>query len=298
MDIKKVTIVGTGVMGHPMAEHLVTGGFDVTIYARRPETCKDLEEKGAKLAASLKEAAEDAEVIITMLPTQDIVRSVVLDEGGLADGAKPGTIFVNSSTVSPESNISLGEELIARGMKFVDSPVTGSGLQAKDGTLVFIVGGEKAIFEKLMPLYKAMGVNAYHASETIGSGSYAKVCSNAMMAINMLSFSEAVTMAKKAGVDPEMFVKFCHGGGPQSAMADKKIGKIINRDFSPTFRTALMYKDTGLASDLSKKLDVPSPLLSLGKEIYKIACIEGHADEDLCSVIECYEKWAGVTVEK
>lgn len=298
MAIKKVTIVGTGVMGHPMAEHLLDAGFELTIYARRPETCRDLEEKGAHLVGSLGEAAKDAEAIITMLPTQDIVRSVVLDEGGLADGAKPGTIFVNSSTVSPESNISLGEELVKRGMKFVDSPVTGSGLQAKDGTLVFIVGGEKAVFEELLPLYKAMGADAYHASETIGAGSYAKVCSNAMMAINMLSFGEAVTMAKKAGVDPEMFVKFCHGGGPQSAMADKKIGKIISRDFSPAFRTALMYKDTGLASDLSKKLDVPSPLLNLGKEIYKIACLEGHGDEDLCAVVKCYEKWAGITVEK
>lgn len=285
-------------MGHPMAEHLIDAGFQVTIYARRKETCRDLEAKGARLVDSLKEAAADAEAIITMLPTQDIVRSVVLDADGLADGAKPGTIFVNSSTVSPESNIALGKALIERGMRFVDSPVTGSGLQAKDGTLVFIVGGERAVFEELLPLYRAMGVDAYHASEAIGSGSYAKLCSNAMMAVNMLAFGEAVTMAKKAGVDPEMFVKFCHGGGPQSAMADKKIGKIISRDFSPAFRTALMYKDTGLASDLSKQLDVPSPLLNLGKELYKIACLEGYADEDMCAVVKCYEKWAGVVVEK
>lgn len=298
MAIKKVTIVGTGVMGHPMAEHLLDAGFDLTVYARRPETCEDLKEKGAYLAGSLMEAAKDAEAIITMLPTEDVVRSAVLAQGGLADGAKPGTVFVNSSTVSPESNILLGQELAKRGMRFVDSPVTGSGLQAKDGTLVFIVGGERAIFEELLPLYRAMGVDAYHASEEIGSGSYAKLCSNAMMAINMLAFGEAVTMAKKAGVDPEMFVKFCHGGGPQSAMADKKIGKMISRDFSPAFRTALMYKDTGLASDLSKKLDVPSPMLNLGKELYKIACLEGYADEDMCSVVKCYEKWAGVTVEK
>lgn len=298
MVIKKVTIVGTGVMGHPMADHLLDAGFDLTIYARRPETCQDLKEKGALLVNSLWEAARGAQVVITMLPTQDTVREVVLGKDGLADGAQPGTIFVNSSTVSPESNILLGEELARRGMKFVDSPVTGSGLQARDKTLVFIVGGEKEVYESLLPLYKAMGANAYHASETIGAGSYAKVCSNAMMAINMLSFSEALAMAKKAGVDPEMFVKFCHGGGPQSAMADKKIGKILNRDFSPAFRTALMYKDTGLASDLSKELDIPSPLLNLGKEIYKIACLRGLGDEDMCSVVKCYEEWGGITIEK
>lgn len=284
-------------MGHPMAEHLLDGGFDLTIYARRPETCEDLVKRGAHLASSLKEAASSAEAIITMLPTEDIVRSVILSEDGLVSGAKPGTIFVNSSTVSPESNIALGKELNARGFEFVDSPVTGSGLQAQAGTLVFIVGGKKELFDQLYPLYKAMGNDAFHASEEIGSGSYAKLCSNAMMAVNMLSFAEAVTMAAKAGVDPGMFVKFCNGGGPQSAMADKKIGKILKRDFSPAFRTALMYKDTGLASDLSKKLGVPTPMLGLGREIYKMACLQGYADEDLCAVVKCYEEWADTVVE-
>jgi len=296
--IKKVAFVGIGVMGFPMAKHLIEAGYDLTVHNRHPEKCRELLNMGAKLAPSAAEVARDVDIVFTMLPTEHTVREVVLGEGGVASGARPGTIFCNTSTVSPASNISLGEELEKRGFRFLDSPVTGSGLQAKDGTLVFIVGGDKDLFDLVLPLYKAMGKGAYHASPKIGAGAYAKLCSNAMMAINMLSFSEAVTMAAKLGVDPEMFVKFCNGGGPQSAMADKKVGKIINRDFSAAFRTALMYKDTVLASELAREIKIPTPMLNLAKEMFNIACIEGHADEDMCSVVQCYEKWADVQVKK
>ena len=296
--IKKVAFIGVGVMGSPMAKHLLEAGYQVTVYNTNPDKCRDLIEAGAVRAESLKEVAADADAVFTMLPTEFIVRDVLLKEGGVAEGAKPGTIFVNSSTVSPASNVSLGEELIARGFRFLDSPVTGSGLQAQAATLLFIVGGEEAAYEEVKPLYDIMGKGSLYAGPQIGAGSYAKVCSNAMMAINMLSFSEAVTMAAKAGVDPEVFVKFCAGGGPQSAMADKKIGKIVKRDFSPTFRSTLMHKDTGLASNLAKELGIPTPMLNLAKEMFSIACIEGYADEDICAVVKCYEKWAGVEVKK
>ncbi|MBQ6365256.1 MAG: NAD(P)-dependent oxidoreductase [Oscillospiraceae bacterium] len=297
MSIKKITIVGTGVMGHPMAAHLLEAGYDLTVFARHREKIEDLLEKGAHYADTLKDAAKDADAIITMLPTEDIVKENIFCENGLADGAKKGTIFFNSSTVSPEANKYIGEELLKRGMRFGETPVTGSGLQAQAKTLVFLYVGDEEDYQEALPVLRAMGVDAYYASNQYGAGAYAKIASNAMMAINMLSFAEAITMATKAGVNPEMFVKFCHGGGPQSAMADKKISKIINRDFSPTFRTALMYKDAGLASDLSKKLEVPTPMLGVGKELYKMACIKGLADEDNCAVIKCYEEWAGIEIK-
>ena len=295
---QKVTFIGTGVMGFHMAKHLIEKGYDLTVYDARPESCQLLVNMGAKLAASAKESAKDADIVFTMLPTEKIVHEVVLGEDGVADGAKPGTVFANSSTCSPQSNIELAEELSKRGFRFLESCVTGSGLQSAAGTLVFIAAGDKGLFDEALPLYEAMGKGAYFGGAKVGSAAYAKIASNAMMAMNMLSFSEALTMAYKAGVDPEMFVNFCAGGGPRSAMADLKVSKIINRDFSATFRTALMYKDTGLASGLAKELDVPSPMLNLAKEMFHIACMEGHQDEDLCSVIKCYENWAGVEVKK
>jgi 3-hydroxyisobutyrate dehydrogenase-like beta-hydroxyacid dehydrogenase len=279
-----------------MSDHLLDAGFSVKVYNRTPEKCEGLVKKGAVPASSLQDAARDADVVFTMLPNEDIVRDAILGESGLAFSAKKGCIFSNSSTVSPDSNIRLGRELTERGLRFLDSPVTGSGLQAKDKTLLFIVSGEEAVFDELLPLYRAMGTDAIYAGNVVGAASYAKVCSNAMMAMNMLSFAEAVVMAKKAGVDPQVFVKFCAGGGPRSAMADKKVGKIVKRDFSPAFRAALMYKDTGLAARIAQDFGVPAPALNLAKEMFQIACREGYGDDDVCAIVKCYEQWTGVEV--
>ncbi|GHS86320.1 2-hydroxy-3-oxopropionate reductase [Synergistales bacterium] len=295
--IKTIAFVGIGVMGYPMAEHLIDAGYSLRVFNRNSDKCKGLVKKGALLASSLADVMKDADIVFTMLPNEAIVHDVILGDDGLASAAKKDCIFANSSTVSPESNIKLGRKLAKLGMRFIDSPVTGSGLQARDKTLLFIVSGEEAAFNEALPLYKAMGVDAIYAGDTVGTASYAKVCSNAMMAMNMLSFCEAVVMAKKAGVDPQVFVKFCAGGGPRSAMADKKVGKIVKRDFSPAFRTALMSKDTGLAAQIARDLHIPTPALNLAKEMFQIACVEGYSDDDLCAIVKCYEKWAGVEVK-
>ena len=295
---QKVGFVGIGVMGFHMAKHLVEKGFEVTVYDHNADKCQALAEVGAKVAPSLDKVAADAEIVFTMLPNENIVREVILGEGGVASGAKPGTVFANSSTVSPQSNVSLAADLEKLGMRFLEDPVTGSGLQSKAGTLVFIGAGEKELFDQAMPLYEAMGKGAYYGGPKIGSAAYAKLASNAMMAMNMCSFAEALTIAYKAGVDPEMFVNFCTGGGPRSAMADLKVGKIMKRDFSPTFFSRLMYKDTVLSSDLARNIGVPTPMLNLAKELFNITCLEGYSEDDLCAVVKLYENWASVTIEK
>lgn len=289
--IKKAAFVGIGVMGGPMVGHLLDAGYDVTIYQRDAAKAAPLLEKGAKAVTALRDVAKDADVVFTMLPTEATVHEVLLGPGGVMEGARPGILVANTSTVSPESNLRLGAELKAKGFRFLDSPVTGSGLQAQAGTLVFIAGGDRADYEEAAPLYEAMGSGSYYAGAT-GAGSYAKIASNLMMAVNMISFAEALTMAVKAGVDPEMFVKFTAGGGPQSAMADKKIGKIVKRDFSPAFRTALMHKDTWLAANVARELRLPTPMLNLAKEMFGISIAEGYSDEDICAVVKCYERWA------
>lgn len=296
--ISSIAFIGIGVMGQPMASHLMDAGYSLTVYNRTPSKCDSLKARGAAVAQSPADAARGADVVFTMLPDEHIVREVLLGEHGVCEGARPGVLVVNTSTVSPESNIQRGEDLKARGLRFMDSPVTGSGLQARDRTIVFIASGERAAFDEALPLLRAMGKDAYFASEQVGSASYAKLCSNAMMAVNLAAFSEAVVLAKKAGVNPEMFVRFCSGGGPQSAMADKKIGKILKRDFSPTFRTALLHKDTMLARALAARLGVPVPALSLVSELLLAACKDGYADEDVCALVKNYEKWAGVEVRQ
>ena len=142
-----------------------------------------------------------------------------------------------------------------------------------------------------------MGQNAYYMGEN-GKGSYTKLANNSMAAINLLAFSEAMTMATKAGIDPEIFVKVVSGGGARSAMVDNKAAKVISRDFTPHFMTQLLHKDLGLASDVAKELEISTPVLALVKEIFQIAKAKGYGAEDMSAVIKCYEEWAGITVEK
>ena len=296
--IKNVAFIGIGAMGNPMIRHLLEAGYNVTIYYHRdPAKMQPLLDKGAKAAASLKDVAKDADALFTMLPTEDVVYEVLMGEGGAMEYAKSGTIVVNTSTNSAESNIKLGNLLVPKGFQVIDAPITGSSLQAEDKTIVFVAGGDKDVYDKLLPLFNAMGAGSFYAG-VLGAGSYAKLATNTMMAINMLSFSEALTLAVKCGVDPEVFVKFTSGGGAQCAVADKKIGKILKRDFTPTFRSALMHKDTILASDVAKELKLSMPMLSLTKEMFGISCAEGFADEDYGAVLKLYERWADIVVKK
>jgi len=295
--IKNVSLIGIGIMGKPMARHLMEAGYNVTIYYHRdPAKMQSLLDLGAKCVTDVKELAKDADVLIAMLPTEHVVYEMLI-EGGIMDHAKPGCIVVNAGTNSPESNMELGELLIPRGFQVIDAPVAGSGLQAEAKTIVFIAGGDKPTYDKLVPLFEAMGKDCIYAG-ALGSASYAKLATNTMMAINYLSFSEALTMAVKSGVDPEVFVRFTSGGGAQSAVANNKIGRILDRNFDPTFRGDLLHKDIILASNLARDLKLPLPMMNLAKEMYSMSVAEGYGAEDYGAVLKCYENWAGITIEK
>lgn len=293
----KVGFIGLGTMGLPMAQHLLKNGYELIIYNRTKEKMTVLEEKGAISANSPKEVASESEIVFTMLTADAAVEEVILGENGVIYGAHPGLIVVDSSTISPSTSKKVAEQLSRHDVEMLDAPVTGSEPQAMEGILTFMVGGKKEIYEKCMPLFLVMGQNAYYMGEN-GKGSYTKLANNTMSAINLLSFTEALTMAAKAGIDPEIFVKVVNGGGARSGMVDNKAPKIINRDFTPHFMTKLIHKDLGLASDVAKELEVSAPVLALVKEIFQIARAKGYGSEDMSAVIKCYEEWAGITVKK
>lgn len=293
----KVGFIGLGTMGLPMAHHLLKNGYDLIIYNRTKEKMTVLEEKGAITANSPKEVASKSEIVFTMLTADAAVEEVILGENGVISGAPPGLIVVDSSTISPSTSKKVAEQLSRHDVEMLDAPVTGSEPQAIEGILTFMVGGKKEIYEKCMPLFLVMGQNAYYMGKN-GKGSYTKLANNTMSAINLLSFTEALTMATKAGIDPEIFVKVVNGGGARSGMVDNKAPKIVNRDFTPHFMTKLIHKDLGLASDVAKELEVSAPVLALVKEIFQIAKAKGYGSEDMSAVIKCYEEWAGITVKK
>jgi 3-hydroxyisobutyrate dehydrogenase-like beta-hydroxyacid dehydrogenase len=293
----RVGFIGLGTMGHPMAHNLLKNGYEVIIFNRTREKMNVLKEEGATIANSPKEVAAGSEIVFTMLTADDAVEEVILGENGILSGAYPGLIVVDSSTISPSTSKKVAEELIKHDVEMLDAPVTGSEPQAIEGILTFMVGGKKETFKKCLPLFAVMGQNAYYMGEH-GKGSYTKLANNTMAAINLLSFSEGITMATKAGIDPEVFVKVVAGGGARSGMVENKAAKVINRDFTPHFMTQLIHKDLGLASNVAKELEISTPVLGLVKEIFQIAKAKGYGSEDMSAVIKCYEEWAGITVEK
>lgn len=293
----KIGFIGLGTMGLPMAKNLLKNGYELTVFNRTKEKMDLLKEEGATLAGSPKEVAIKSDIVFTMLTADAAVEEVVLGEDGIVYGAHSGLIVIDSSTISPSTSKKLAKELSKREVDMVDAPVTGSEPQAIEGILTFMVGGKKEIFEKCMPLFLAAGQGAYYMGEN-GKGSYTKLANNIMSAINLVSFTEAVTMATKAGIDPEIFVKVVNGGGSRSGQVDNKAPKILNRDFTPHFMTKLIHKDLGLATDVAKELEVSAPVLAIVKEIFQMAKAKGYGSEDMSAVIKCYEEWAGVTVEK
>jgi 3-hydroxyisobutyrate dehydrogenase-like beta-hydroxyacid dehydrogenase len=293
----KIGFIGLGTMGLPMAKNLLKNGSELTVFNRTKEKMDLLKEEGAILAGSPKEVALQSDIVFTMLTADAAVEEVVLGENGIVYGAHPGLIVIDSSTISPSTSKKLAKELSEREVEMLDAPVTGSEPQAIEGILTFMAGGKKEIFEKCMPLFLATGQGAYYMGEN-GKGSYTKLANNIMSAINLISFTEAVTMATKAGIDPEIFVKVVNGGGARSGQVDNKAPKILNRDFTPHFMTKLIHKDLGLATDVAKELEVSAPVLAIVKEIFQMAKAKGYGSEDMSAVIKCYEEWAGVTVEK
>ena len=295
--VMRIGFVGLGTMGLPMAHNLLKNGYELIIYNRTKEKMRFLEEAGAMIANSPKEVASNCEIVFTMLTADVAVERVVLGEEGIIHGAYPGLIVIDSSTISPSTSKKVAEELARLNVEMLDAPVTGSEPQAIEGILTFMVGGKKEIYEKCMDLFLAMGKNVYYMGEN-GKGSYTKLANNTMAAINLLAFSEAITMATKAGIDPELFVQVASSGAASSRMADNKASKVLSRDFKPHFMTQLLHKDLGLASDVAKELEISTPVLALVKEIFQIAKAKGYGAEDMSAVIKCYEEWASITVEK
>lgn len=294
--MKRIGFIGLGIMGGPMARHLLNAGYEMTVYNRTASKTEPLAASGAKIAEHPADVAKTSEVVIVMVKADAEVQEVLFGEKGVAAGAARGLTIINSSTISPKTSIKIAQEMSERGIDILDAPVTGSGVQAREAKLTFMVGGKKEAFLNCQPLFQVMGKQAFYMGPS-GTGSYAKVANNVMLAINLLSAVEGLTIACKAGLDPEVFAQVVAGGGGRSGMLETKTPKIVKRDFSPAFGTAMLYKDLGLAYDLAKELEVPTPVLAAVREVIKMGLSKGLADEDVCSLVKCYEEWAGIKIE-
>lgn len=285
-----IGFIGLGIMGKPMAANLLKKGFEVVVYNRSVDKAHELAALGAEVAASPAEAAGEADVVITMLSTDQVVLDTAFGENGIVHGLRPGQTVIDCSTVSPETSRKLYDEFGSHLVDFLDAPVTGSQPAAEGGTLVFMVGGRKEVLEEQRHVFEAMGSRIVYMGPS-GSGSYTKLAHNTIVGINALALMEGMSIAAKAGLAPELFLDVVQAGAANSRQAELKGPKILNRDFSSQFSLQWMLKDLLLAGKVANSFQMPAPMLHNATNIFQMGLAKGLGEHDLSAVIQCYEEW-------
>jgi 3-hydroxyisobutyrate dehydrogenase-like beta-hydroxyacid dehydrogenase len=288
----RVAFLGLGIMGQAMATNLVKAGHEVTVWNRTPGKLVE----GAGIAPTPGAAAQGAEVVWLCVSDTDAVETVLFGSDGVEHSLTEGTIIADSSTIAPTATVKFAERVAAKGAVWVDAPMTGSKIGARDGTLVFIVGGDEAHIDRLKPLFAAMGKKIFRMGET-GKGQAAKLAMNLQIAMIFEGFAEALTLATKLGVDPQQLVSLIEATMVKSGVVEYKAPFVLQRDFTPNFPLRLMHKDIRLTLEAAKESRVKLPGLETVEEIYEMATEDGHKDLDYAATLTLLEKWAGVQVK-
>ena len=288
----RVAFLGLGIMGRPMAANLVKAGHGVTVWNR--STGKEME--GARVATTPAEAARGAEVVWMCVSDTKAVEQVLFGPQGVENSLAEGMTMVDSSTISPSATRNFAARVNARGVQYVDAPVTGSKIAAEGGTLIFIVGGDEPVIEKIQPLFQSMGKQVFRMGET-GKGQAAKLAMNLQIALIYEGFAEGLTLATKLGVDAEVLLPLVLASMVRSGVVEYKAPFVLKRDFTPNFPLRLMHKDLRLALDAAKEARIKLPGLETVEEIYDLAEEEGQQDLDYAATLTLLEKWAGVEVK-
>mgnify|MGYP003147406344 FL=1 len=291
----KITFIGLGNMGGPMASNLVKAGHEVTVFDLSKDAVAALVSEGAKTADTAHEAANGAECVITMLPAGQHVEAVYLGDDGLASTCCAGTLVIDSSTIAPETARGVAEVARAKDIPFLDAPVSGGVGGAKAGTLTFICGGSEEAFNKAKPILDAMGKNIFHAGDH-GSGQVAKICNNMLLAILMSGTSEALALGVKNGLDPAVLseiMKQSSGGNwalnvynPWPGVME---GVPASRNYEGGFLVNLMTKDLGLAFDNAVKNQASIPMGSLARNLFQLHAGQGNGNLDFSSIQRLYK---------
>ncbi|WP_372998938.1 3-hydroxyisobutyrate dehydrogenase [Marinobacter sp.] len=291
----KITFIGLGNMGGPMASNLVKAGHEVTVFDLSEDAVAALVSEGAKTADTAHEAASGAECVITMLPAGQHVEAVYLGDDGLLAKLPAGTLVIDSSTIAPETARGVAEVARAKDIPFLDAPVSGGVGGAKAGTLTFICGGAEEAFSKAKSILEAMGKNIFHAGDH-GSGQVAKICNNMLLAILMSGTSEALALGVKNGLDPAVLseiMKQSSGGNwalnvynPWPGVME---GVPASRNYEGGFLVNLMTKDLGLAFDNAVKNQASIPMGSLARNLFQLHAGQGNGGLDFSSIQRLYK---------
>lgn len=293
----KIGFIGLGIMGKPMSKNLLKKGHELVVCDQNPAPVEELVALGAKRAATSADVARECGVIITMVPNSPHVRAVCLGEGGVIEGAKEGTVVIDMSSIDPVESKAIGAELNKKGIELLDAPVSGGEPKAIDGTLSVMVGGRKETFDKYYDLLMCMAGSVVYVGE-LGSGNVAKLANQVVVALNIAAVSEALTLAKKLGADPELVYQAIRGGLAGSTVMDAKAPMMMAHNFKPGFRIELHIKDLNNALNASHAVSASLPLTASVMEIMQALKNDGCAAEDHSAIVKYYEKISDVSVAK
>ena len=295
--MQKIGFIGLGIMGKPMAKNLLKAGYKLVVYDINKQPVRELVEAGAEEGLSPKDVAERVDVVITMLPNSPHVKEVILGKNGVLEGARPGSIIVDMSSIAPLVSKEVAAKAKEKGVEMLDAPVSGGEPKAIDGTLSIMVGGSEEVFNKVKDILLCMGSSAVLVGD-IGSGNITKLANQIIVALNIAAMSEALVLATKAGVNPEKVYQAIRGGLAGSTVLDAKAPMVMERNFKPGFRIELHIKDLMNALDTAHEIGVPTLLTTQVMEIMQALKVEGKEKEDHCGIIQFYEKLAGIQVKK
>jgi 2-hydroxy-3-oxopropionate reductase len=295
--MSEIGFIGLGIMGKPMSRNLLKAGYKLVVLDLKQSSMDELVSLGAVKASTPADVAEKCELIITMLPNSPEVREVVLGINGLVRSIRPGSVLVDMSSISPIVSRELSLALAEKGAEMLDAPVSGGEPKAIDGTLSVMAGGKKEVFDRCCPVLKAMASSVVHTG-AIGAGNITKLANQIIVALNIAAMSEAMVLASKAGVEPELVYQAIRGGLAGSTVLDAKAPLVMDRKFNPGFRIKLHIKDLSNALDTSHEMGVPLPLTASVMEIMQALRVDGMGEDDHGSLIRYYEKLAKVEVKR
>jgi 3-hydroxyisobutyrate dehydrogenase-like beta-hydroxyacid dehydrogenase len=285
----RIGFLGLGIMGRPMAQNLVKAGHELKVWNRSPGKSVD----GAHNAATPKAAAESAEVVWMCVSDTSAVEQVLFGKDGAVESVRPGMTVVDSSTILTGASLKFAERVRTKGADFVDAPVTGSKTGSETGQLIFMVGAKQETFDKLQPLFMAMGKSAVRVGEN-GKGLAAKLSMNLMIALTYEGFAEALVLAEKQGVDLNALLSLIQQSMVRSGVVDYKAPFVLSRDFSANFPMRLMHKDIHLMLDAARQQGVKLPALETVDKVYEQAKQQGYSDMDYAATLMTLEKASGV----
>ena len=294
---EQIGFIGLGIMGKPMARNLMQAGYELTVYDIVGEPVEELATEGAKPASSGREVAAVTDKIITMLPDSADSERAILGPDGVLEGAKPGSIVIDMSSISPIMSQKIAAECAQKGVEMLDAPVSGGEPGAVNGTLAIMVGGKQDIYDRCVDLFDIMG-GTVNLTGDIGAGNTTKLANQIIVALNIEALSEALVLAQKAGVDPERVFHAIRGGLAGSAVMEAKAPMMLDRNFRAGFRIRLHQKDLRNVLQAAQELNVPLPATALVQQMLGSLVNDGDQELDHSAILHFVEKLSDIEVTR